>query len=159
MFAPKISVATPSLNSFATIRETIESVRGQDYPHWELIVMDGGSTDGALDILKQYPHLVWLSKKEAAHHAMNKASSAPPARRRTFPAQNIARRSVLGRKNSAVFSLVSWTTQACVKENIANSRLIRPLSPAAMNLRLAQLRNRCVAPRCSPPEQWSLEAE
>ncbi len=46
MLAPKISVVTPSFNSLTTIRETIESVRRQDYPHWEHIVMDGGSTDG-----------------------------------------------------------------------------------------------------------------
>jgi len=73
MLTPKISVVTPSFNSFATIRETIESVRGQDYPHWEHIVMDGGSRDGTLDILKEYPHLFWLSEKDEGHyHAMNK---------------------------------------------------------------------------------------
>jgi glycosyltransferase involved in cell wall biosynthesis len=73
MSRPQISVVTPSFNSLATIRETIESVRGQDYPHWEHLVIDGGSTDGTLDILKEYPHLIWLSEKDEGHyHAMNK---------------------------------------------------------------------------------------
>ena len=70
---PKISIITPSFNSIHTIRETIESVRQQDYPHWEHIVMDGGSKDGTLEILKEYPHLTWASEKDEGHyHAMNK---------------------------------------------------------------------------------------
>lgn len=70
---PKISVVTPSFNSLSTIRDTIESVRTQDYPHWEHIVMDGGSTDGTLNVLKEYPHLIWASEKDEGHyHAMNK---------------------------------------------------------------------------------------
>ncbi len=73
MLTPKISVVTPSFNSLTTIRETIESVRGQDYPRREHIVIDGGSTDGTLDILKEYPQLIWLSEKDEGHyHAMNK---------------------------------------------------------------------------------------
>lgn len=71
--SPKISVVTPSFNSVHTLRETIESVRAQDYPNWEHLVMDGGSTDGTLDILKEYPHLQWISEKDEGHyHAMNK---------------------------------------------------------------------------------------
>ncbi|HTI97941.1 MAG TPA: glycosyltransferase family 2 protein [Dongiaceae bacterium] len=70
---PKISVVTPSFNSIHTIRETIESVRSQNYPQVEHIVMDGGSTDGTLDLLKEYPHLIWVSEKDEGHyHAMNK---------------------------------------------------------------------------------------
>ncbi|HKQ37606.1 MAG TPA: glycosyltransferase family 2 protein [Verrucomicrobiae bacterium] len=70
---PKISVITPSFNSLRTIRETIESVTAQQYPNLEHIVMDGGSTDGTLDLLKGYPHLAWYSEKDEGHyHAMNK---------------------------------------------------------------------------------------
>jgi glycosyltransferase involved in cell wall biosynthesis len=70
---PKISVVTPSLNSIHTIRSTIESVRSQNYQNWEHIVIDGGSTDGTLDLLKEYPHLIWVSEKDEGHyHAMNK---------------------------------------------------------------------------------------
>lgn len=69
----KISVITPSFNSIHTIRDTIESVRSQDYPDWEHIVMDGGSTDGTIELLKEYPHLIWVSEKDGGHyHAMNK---------------------------------------------------------------------------------------
>ena len=70
---PKISVVTPCFNSTATIRETIESVRQQGYPDFEHIVFDGGSTDGTVELLKEYPHLIWVSEKDAGHyHAMNK---------------------------------------------------------------------------------------
>jgi glycosyltransferase involved in cell wall biosynthesis len=69
----RVSVVTPSLNSARTIRETIESVVRQDYPHVEHIVTDGGSTDGTLEILKAYPRLRWVSEKDEGHyHAMNK---------------------------------------------------------------------------------------
>jgi len=69
----KISVVTPSLNSEKTIRETIESVRGQDYLNHEHIIIDGGSTDGTLDVLREYPDLIWTSEKDEGHyHAMNK---------------------------------------------------------------------------------------
>lgn len=69
----KISVVTPSFNSENTIRECIESVRTQSYRNWEHLVMDGGSKDGTLPILQQYPHLQWISEKDEGHyHAMNK---------------------------------------------------------------------------------------
>jgi glycosyltransferase involved in cell wall biosynthesis len=56
-----------------TIRETIESVRQQNYPNLEHIVMDGGSKDGTLDILKAYPHLKSISEKDQGlYDAMNK---------------------------------------------------------------------------------------
>src|SRR5713226_4506797 len=70
---PRISVVTPTFNSRHTLRETIESVLRQGYPRYEHIVMDGGSTDGTLDILRQYPHLKWVSEKDKGHYdAMNK---------------------------------------------------------------------------------------
>lgn len=70
---PKISVVTPSFNGIHTIRETIESVRQQDYANWEHIVVDGGSKDGTVELLKQYPHLRWISEKDEGHYdAMNK---------------------------------------------------------------------------------------
>lgn len=70
---PKISIVTPTFNSIHTVRETIESVKNQDYPNFEHIVMDGGSTDGTLKILAEYPHLKVTSEKDEGHyHAMNK---------------------------------------------------------------------------------------
>jgi glycosyltransferase involved in cell wall biosynthesis len=69
----QISVVTPALNSARTIRETLESIARQDYPHVEHIVMDGGSTDGTLELLKAFPRVWWVSEKDEGHyHAMNK---------------------------------------------------------------------------------------
>ena len=69
----KLSVITPSFNSVHTIRETIESVRAQQCPGVEHIVVDGGSQDGTVEILKSYPHLTWVSERDQGHyHAMNK---------------------------------------------------------------------------------------
>src|ERR1035441_146572 len=69
----RVSVITPCFNSATTIRETIQSVLQQNYPEFEHIVMDGGSTDGTLEILKEYPHLLWTSgRDEGLYDAMNK---------------------------------------------------------------------------------------
>ncbi|MCQ3944309.1 MAG: glycosyltransferase [bacterium] len=71
---PKISVVTPSYNQAKYIRATIDSVLSQDYPNLEYIVMDGGSTDGTVEILKSYGNkLKWESKKDKGQtHAINK---------------------------------------------------------------------------------------
>lgn len=68
-----ISIITPSLNRASMIGEAIESVLAQDYPHVEHIIMDGGSTDGTLEVLKRYPHLRVVSEKdEGLYDAINK---------------------------------------------------------------------------------------
>ncbi len=70
---PTISVVTPCFNSATTIRKTIESVRRQGFAALEHIVIDGGSTDGTLEVLRSYSHLQWISEKDEGHyHAMNK---------------------------------------------------------------------------------------
>lgn len=48
---PAITVVTPCLNAAGTIAEALESVRSQDYPRVEHLLIDGGSTDGTLEIL------------------------------------------------------------------------------------------------------------
>jgi glycosyltransferase involved in cell wall biosynthesis len=74
MTTMKISILTPSFNSAPYIDRAIRSVLVQDYANWEHIIMDGGSTDGTLDILKKYPHLIWISEKDSGQSdAMNKA--------------------------------------------------------------------------------------
>ena len=51
---PKITVITITYNSAATLEETIRSVTMQDYPDLEYVIIDGGSTDGTLDIVRKY---------------------------------------------------------------------------------------------------------
>ncbi len=70
---PFISVITPVYNRAAFIREAVESVLAQDYPAFEHIVVDGGSTDGTLEILAEYPHLRVLSEPDRGlYDALNK---------------------------------------------------------------------------------------
>jgi glycosyltransferase involved in cell wall biosynthesis len=69
----KISIITPSLNQAGFIEETILSVMNQDYKDFEHIVIDGGSNDGTVEILKKYPHLKWISEKDKGQSdAINK---------------------------------------------------------------------------------------
>jgi glycosyltransferase involved in cell wall biosynthesis len=51
---PKISIVTITYNSAATLEETVRSVVMQDYPSLEYVIIDGGSTDGTLDIVRKY---------------------------------------------------------------------------------------------------------
>lgn len=72
----KLSIITPSYNHGKFIRQTIESVLKQDYPDYEHIIIDGGSTDNTIDILKEYPHLNWISERDTgAANAINKGIS------------------------------------------------------------------------------------
>ena len=75
----KISVITVSFNSAKTIRNTIESVLSQDYQHIEYIVIDGGSTDGAVDIVQEYGNRITKVISESdngIYDAMNKGIRA-----------------------------------------------------------------------------------
>jgi glycosyltransferase involved in cell wall biosynthesis len=70
---PLVSVVTPSYNQGRYIEETIQSVLNQDYFRIEHIVVDGGSTDETLSVLKKYPHLKWVSEPDRGQsHAINK---------------------------------------------------------------------------------------
>ncbi|MER3422188.1 MAG: glycosyltransferase [Nitrospiraceae bacterium] len=71
---PLVTVVTPSYNQGRFIRETIESVLSQDYPHIEYMVLDGGSTDETTAILKSYDgRFFWISEPDRGQaHAINK---------------------------------------------------------------------------------------
>lgn len=61
---PKISVITITFNSAATLEETILSVTSQDYPDLEYVIIDGGSTDGTLDIIRKYKDKIQIVVSE-----------------------------------------------------------------------------------------------
>src|SRR6056297_3391010 len=75
MMLPKISIVTPSFNQGKFLEKTIKSVIDQNYPHLEYIIIDGGSTDSSLNIIKKYEkHLdYWISEPDRGQsHAINK---------------------------------------------------------------------------------------
>jgi glycosyltransferase involved in cell wall biosynthesis len=69
----RISIITPSLNQGRFVRQTIQSVVDQDHGDVEHIVVDGGSTDETLEILRSFPRLRWISEPDRGQsHAINK---------------------------------------------------------------------------------------
>ena len=72
---PLISIITVSYNAAATIEQTILSVINQDFVDYEYIIVDGGSTDGTVDIIKKYQEkfAYWVSEPDnGIYDAMNK---------------------------------------------------------------------------------------
>ena len=72
---PKISIVTPNYNMGAYLEETIKSVISQNYPNLEYFIIDGGSNDNSLEIIKKYErHLTyWISEKDnGMYHAIQK---------------------------------------------------------------------------------------
>jgi Glycosyltransferases involved in cell wall biogenesis len=69
----KISIITPSFNQGHFIEKAILSVLSQNYDYFEHIIIDGGSTDNTIDIIKKYPHLIWISEPDGGQSdAINK---------------------------------------------------------------------------------------
>jgi glycosyltransferase involved in cell wall biosynthesis len=71
---PKISIVTPSFNQGQFLEECIDSVLGQNYPNLEYIIMDGGSTDNSVEIIKKYEKYLayWQSRPDGGqYHGVN----------------------------------------------------------------------------------------
>jgi glycosyltransferase involved in cell wall biosynthesis len=75
MHQPGISIITVVFNGIKTIEKTIKSIVALTYPNVEYIIVDGGSNDGTLDVIKQYENHIskWISEPDQGlYDAMNK---------------------------------------------------------------------------------------
>lgn len=75
---PKISIVVPSFNQGQYLEETLLSIFSQEYPNLELLVVDGGSTDKSIEIIKKYEEKIswWISEKDNGQsNAINKGFS------------------------------------------------------------------------------------
>ena len=70
----KVTIITVTYNSAATLQDTLESVKRQDYPNIEHILVDGASKDGTVSIIRSYPHVAkYVSEKDRGlYDAINK---------------------------------------------------------------------------------------
>jgi glycosyltransferase involved in cell wall biosynthesis len=70
---PTLTIITPCLNAAQTLPATLASVREQSYPGLEHIVVDGGSTDGTVELLREAQGIRWISESDRGlSHALNK---------------------------------------------------------------------------------------
>jgi glycosyltransferase involved in cell wall biosynthesis len=72
---PKISIVTPSFNQAEFLEASIQSILTQNYPNLDYAIVDGGSTDGSVEIIKRYEEKLswWCSEPdEGQYHAINK---------------------------------------------------------------------------------------
>lgn len=80
---PKFYIITPVKNEMGLIRDCINSIRDQDYPHWNHFIVDGGSTDETVDIIKWYAQedsrISYITEPDdGEYHALNKGLERTP---------------------------------------------------------------------------------
>ena len=74
----KLSIITINLNNKEGLKKTIQSVRSQSFKNYEFIIIDGESTDGSIDLIKEYSNNInyWVSEKDTGiYEAMNKGTN------------------------------------------------------------------------------------
>jgi len=88
MKPPKISIVIPSYNKVRFIGQTLSSIFNQNYPNLEVIIQDGGSTDGTVDIIREFAKknkIIWVSKKDNGQlDAINKGFKKATGKILTF---------------------------------------------------------------------------
>ena len=64
--SPKITIVIATYNSAKTLEQSIASVIGQTYSNIELVIIDGGSADGTIDIIRRYEKFIsfWVSEND-----------------------------------------------------------------------------------------------
>lgn len=151
--SPLVSVITPSYNQAAFIKETIKSVLTQDYSNIEYIVIDGGSNDGTLEILKSYrnidPRFKFVSEPDRGQaHAINKGIKMAKGKiigwlnsDDTYLPKAISR-AVEALKTNAHWGMVYGKAYATDKEN----KVLHPYPVESFNK--ARLFERCII--CQP---------
>ena len=71
--APAISIITPSLNTGKYLKDTLESISKQNFKNFEHIIVDGGSVDDTISILKSQSTVKWISREEGAESTITEA--------------------------------------------------------------------------------------
>jgi glycosyltransferase involved in cell wall biosynthesis len=121
---PRISIVTPSFNQGQFLEQTIRSVLSQGYPNLEYIVLDGGSTDGSVEIIKRYEKQIsfWRSKRDNGHYdAINEGFSRSTG-------------DILAWINSDdIYFPWTFTTVAAMMSSIHDMRWLSSLMPAVLD--------------------------
>jgi glycosyltransferase involved in cell wall biosynthesis len=136
---PKISIVTVSFNAINAIENTILSVINQTYPNIEYIIIDGGSTDGTVDIIKKYDNKIsyWISEPDnGIYDAMNKAIEKATGEWINFMnagdifysdtiVQELANTNIFNNKNTIIYGNRIVNTSGVMKEQVSRIKTIK----------------------------------